>query len=248
MIFETSLLETTGRGKLACATLFSAAGQSTAAAVLILLSIAHTEMITIPRLAAVIGSPGPTNMAVRQRAAPTAPATATPNRIFTIPVLTYASSKAPAYDAGFDDAPLIGMGAWSGQERSGFHPGDFIGILPAAPRHVEAVKPAPVQKAAETAPKRITVSTGVQSARLTHQVQPVYPPLARQARIQGTVRLLAVITAEGRIQSLRAESGHPLLVPAAIDAVQQWRYRPTMLNDQPVEVVTQIQVVFTLTQ
>jgi periplasmic protein TonB len=81
---------------------------------------------------------------------------------------------------------------------------------------------------------------------LIHRVQPDYPPLARQARIQGTVVLRAIISREGRIENLQLVSGHPMLVQAAIDAVRQWRYRPYVLNDQPVEVETQITVNFTL--
>ncbi len=82
---------------------------------------------------------------------------------------------------------------------------------------------------------------------LIHRVQPEYPQLARQARIQGTVVLRAVISREGRIENLQVLSGHPLLAPAALDAVRQWRYRPYFLNDQPLEVETQITVNFTLT-
>jgi periplasmic protein TonB len=81
---------------------------------------------------------------------------------------------------------------------------------------------------------------------LVHRVQPEYPPLARQARIQGTVVLRAIINREGRIENLQLVSGHPMLVQAAMDAVRQWRYRPYVLNDQPLEVETQITVNFTL--
>ena len=81
---------------------------------------------------------------------------------------------------------------------------------------------------------------------LIHRVQPVYPLLARQARIEGTVVLRAIISREGRIENLQVLSGHPVLVPAAIDAVRQWRYQPYILNDQPVEVETQITVKFSL--
>jgi protein TonB len=81
---------------------------------------------------------------------------------------------------------------------------------------------------------------------LIRRVQPEYPALAKQARIQGTVMLRAVIDREGMIQDLQVMSGHPLLVQAAINAVRQWRYRPFYLNDQPVEVETQVTVNFTL--
>jgi protein TonB len=81
---------------------------------------------------------------------------------------------------------------------------------------------------------------------LIRRVQPEYPALAKQARIQGTVVLRAVIDREGTIQDLQVISGHPLLVTAALNAVRQWRYRPFYLNDQPVEVETQVTVNFSL--
>jgi protein TonB len=93
---------------------------------------------------------------------------------------------------------------------------------------------------------RITVGGRIQAAKLISQARPGYPPLARQARVSGTVRLEAVIAKDGTIQNLRAISGHPLLTPAALDAVRTWRYEPTLLNGDPVEVVTQIEVNFTL--
>jgi protein TonB len=77
-------------------------------------------------------------------------------------------------------------------------------------------------------------------------VQPRFPPIAKQARIQGTVQLEAIIAKDGSIQNLHVIKGHPLLAQAAIDAVSQWRYEPTLLNNDPVEVVTLINVVFKL--
>ena len=81
---------------------------------------------------------------------------------------------------------------------------------------------------------------------LIRKVQPAYPVLARSARIQGAVVLQAVISKQGTIENLKVLSGHPILVPAAIDAVKQWRYRPYILNSEPVEVETQIIVNFSL--
>lgn len=95
-------------------------------------------------------------------------------------------------------------------------------------------------------PQRVRVSQGVSEGLLVHQVKPNYPPLARQARIQGSVVLQAVIGKDGSIQNLRLVSGHPMLAPSAIDAVKQWKYRPYFLNGEPVEVDTQITVNFTL--
>lgn len=98
------------------------------------------------------------------------------------------------------------------------------------------------------APRRIRVGGQVQAAKIVDQLRPIYPPLAKQARIQGTVRLEAIISRQGLIENLRVVSGHPLLIQSALDAVRQWRYQPTLLNAEPVEVVTTIDVVFTLSQ
>lgn len=96
------------------------------------------------------------------------------------------------------------------------------------------------------APQRVRISQGVSAGLLVHKVQPVYPREARQDRIQGTVVLRAVINKEGRIQDLQLISGPKELAPAAIGAVQQWRYRPYLLMGNPVEVDTEILVNFQL--
>jgi len=95
-------------------------------------------------------------------------------------------------------------------------------------------------------PQRVRVSQGVSQGLLVKRIQPNYPPLARQARIQGQVILQAEISKDGSIQNLRLISGHPMLAPAAIEAVKQWKYKPYLLNGEPVEVETQVQVNFTL--
>jgi protein TonB len=111
--------------------------------------------------------------------------------------------------------------------------------LPAAP--VQPPEPAP------PTPQRIEVSTEVQQGKLLVAIPPEYPPLARQARIQGTVRLEAVVATDGTLSQLNVLDGHPLLISAAIEAVTKWRYRPTLLNGTPVEVHTRIDVTFRLT-
>ena len=86
----------------------------------------------------------------------------------------------------------------------------------------------------------------VQALNLLVKVNPGYPPLAKQAGVEGTVGLLATIAPDGAVKQLEAQSGHPLLIPAAMEAVKQWVYKPTLLNGQPVEVSTRIDVNFTL--
>ena len=113
--------------------------------------------------------------------------------------------------------------------------GLMVGSAPAAP---------PPPKAAT--PSRIKQGGNVTAASLINQTRPLYPPLARQARIQGNVVLHAIIDKDGKVAQLEVISGHPLLVQAALDAVKQWRYKPTLLNGDPVEVDTTITVTFTM--
>jgi periplasmic protein TonB len=120
--------------------------------------------------------------------------------------------------------------------------GGIIGGVPSA----APPPPPPAEKPKPATPQRIRVGGNVAEAKIINRVQPVYPPLAKQARVSGTVRLNAVISRDGSIQDLQVVSGHPLLVQAALQAVRQWRYSPTLLNGEPVEVVTVIDVNFTL--
>jgi protein TonB len=80
------------------------------------------------------------------------------------------------------------------------------------------------------------------------KVTPAYPAIAKEARIQGTVRFNVLIDREGAVKDVQLIMGHPLLTPAAEDAVRQWKYKPTLLNGGPVEVVTQVDINFTLSQ
>jgi protein TonB len=98
----------------------------------------------------------------------------------------------------------------------------------------------------KVAVQRIRVSSGVTQGMVVKRVEPAYPAIAKTARVQGTVILAAVIGKDGTIQNLHVVSGHPLLQGAAMDAVKQWRYKPYILNGEPVEVDTQVEVHFTL--
>jgi TonB family protein len=92
----------------------------------------------------------------------------------------------------------------------------------------------------------IYVPPGVQQERLIHNVRPVYPELAKQAHIQGTVRLAALIDENGIVERLRLISGHPFLVKATFDAVKQWQYRPATYHGVPVAIVSIVDVSFSL--
>jgi len=95
-------------------------------------------------------------------------------------------------------------------------------------------------------PKKVNISAGVAQGMLLQKTMPVYPPIAKAARVSGTVVLQATITKSGTIEGLKVMSGPPMLVQAAIDAVKTWRYRPYLLNNDPVEVDTTVNVIFTL--
>lgn len=126
-------------------------------------------------------------------------------------------------------------------------PGGVIGgIIGGVPNAPPPPPPPPKKEEKPKTPERIRVGGNVQAANLVKKVTPVYPPLAKQARVQGQVRFTAIIGKDGTIQNLQLIGGHPLLVPAAQEAVKQWVYRPTLLNGEPVEVITQIDVNFTL--
>jgi protein TonB len=137
------------------------------------------------------------------------------------------------------------VGGVAGGVAGGTPGGVLGGIIGAVPT---AVLPPPPPPKKEVTPQRIRVGGNVQQAKLVRQPHPVYPPLAKQARIQGVVKLSAIIAKDGTIQHLEVISGHPLLIPSALEAVKQWVYQPTLLNGEPVEVVTQIDVNFTLSQ
>ncbi|PYV38369.1 MAG: energy transducer TonB, partial [Acidobacteria bacterium] len=123
--------------------------------------------------------------------------------------------------------------------------GILNGMLGAPPNPLAPPAP-PLPSHATHTIHPVRIGGGVQQASLIRQVRPQYPPLAKQARIQGAVVLEAVISKQGTIVNLKVISGHPWLILAALDAVRHWKYKPTLLNDEPVEVVTNITVNFSL--
>jgi len=127
---------------------------------------------------------------------------------------------------------------------AGFIPGEIR--VTEIERTPPPVEPPHTAQAVQQEKRPVKFSEGVQEAQLISRIEPQYPVIAKQTRTEGTVRLHAIISREGRITSLDVISGHPFLVKAALDAVRQWRYRPTLLNGEPVEVETSITVIFRL--
>jgi len=139
--------------------------------------------------------------------------------------------------------PMPGAGGVVGGVPGGIPGGQLGGVIGGI---IGSANAAFVPKLPTAMPQRVRISQGVTNGLLLRKVQPPYPALAKSARIQGDVVLKAIIDREGNIQDLQLVSGHPMLVPSAIDAVRQWKYKPYLLNGQPVEVETTITVIFTL--
>ncbi len=165
------------------------------------------------------------------------------------------TSQAPIYQpknipdkvAPITDPPdvIAAQTAPSGGGRGEGDPNGIIDLIAPSERSA-AVPKAPEWSAAKAKRPPIDVPPAVQEARLVRRVEPKYPPLPKSAGIEGKVVLRAVIAKDGTIQSLEIVSGHPLFIDAARDAIAQWRYQPTLLHGEPVEVETVITVVFTL--
>ena len=165
-------------------------------------------------------------------------------RVFRNPLA--APTRVPDRIVMAAEAPAVPMLEWPGNpgalQGSTAIPGLLLNGISQPPPKPPA--PKPEKPSAPREPVR--VSSGVQQANLIDAPKPVYPQLAKAARVQGTIKLQAVIAIDGSIKNLRVISGPPLLANAALDAVRRWQYKPTMLNGSPVEVITEIDVNFTL--
>jgi protein TonB len=158
---------------------------------------------------------------------------------YRLPTLTFArSSGAPAPEGAYIDAPPLAVAGSSTEAVAPLISQSRSLPPPPPPVVAEKVQSKPIQQ--------MHVGGDIQAAKILTRVIPAYPAMARQARISGTVRLLGVIAKDGTVQKLQVLSGHPYLVRAAVDAVRQWVYRPTVLDGEPVEVIAPIDVIFTL--
>ena len=142
--------------------------------------------------------------------------------------------------------PVVTTGGVVGGVPGGIPGGQLGGVIGGIISASSSLAAAPTLPKPVPAVQRIRISQGVTQGLLIFRVEPTYPPLAQQARIQGVVVMTALIDKGGNVQRLQVVSGHPLLAPAAIEAVKQWRYKPFVLNGQPLEVETTVTVNFHL--
>jgi periplasmic protein TonB len=244
-MFEDSLIESGGKlkSKRGATTFFSFVLQMILLGILILIPLIYTEALPKQQLMTFLVAPPPPPP-------PPPPPAAAPVKVVkqVISEITNGQLRTPTkipekvqmIKEEEAPPPTTGIAGVVGGVPGGVPGGQMGGVIGG----IISSTPVAVPKVAT--PQRVRVSQGVSQGLLVHQVKPAYPPLARQARIQGAVVLQAVISKDGSIQGLRVVSGHPMLTPAAMDAVKQWRYKPYFLNGEPVEVETQITVNFTL--
>jgi periplasmic protein TonB len=210
-------------------------------AVLTLIPLIYTQVLPSAQLRSVSAAPAPPRAQVQKTQLKLRPRVFASNERWLFAPRVIPKQVNSAQDLAA--APDIGVAdGVPGATGTGGGTGSFSEAAPVAP----PPPPPPVIKKIPPAP--VHVSSGIIESNLIHRVQPTYPALARSARVQGMVEFTAVISKQGAIENLQLVRGHPLLVTAAREAILQWRYRPTMLNGEPVEVITNILVNFTLSQ
>jgi periplasmic protein TonB len=248
-LFEDSLLEASGgqRKRRTLATLFSIVLQCLLLGVLILIPLWFTDVLPKQQLLTFIEAPPPPP--------PPPPAAPAPTAVRVVKVTSEIANgqlrtpgRIPAKVQMIkeDDAPppTSITGGVMGGVPGGISGGQLGGVIGGIISSTSSV--AAVPNLTKATPQRIRISQGVSKGLLVYRIEPTYPPVARLARIQGIVVLTAVIDKDGNIQNLQVVTGHPMLAPAAIDAVKQWRYKPFLLNGQPVGIETTVTVVFSL--
>ncbi len=240
-MFESVALENPRITRRKWTTAVSFALQTTGLALLVLAPIRYTQAVA-PKFAESIVAPvGITNIDTetqpqhQQATGPTVPSQFHGGRLVFDGIPTNVHRIVDVANAQPVDSGYEGVFSGTGVENN-----SAIDILLNGMKPRTAVGPPP-----NTHTKPYPISH-LDEGMLIRRVQPVYPALAKQTRTEGKVLLAAVVDTQGRITNLRALSGHPFLIPAAIEAVQQWRYRPYILNGQAVEVETQITVNFIL--
>jgi protein TonB len=243
-MFADSLLDShwAGRSRRGWATLASFAFEGIALALLLLLPLLYTQaVLPLRKSPEIIVPPSAAEPAPEGR-------TSVPQGVTIIhqehPGGLHAPQRIPLQtntdpDTGPPAVPLAmgnSEGGGCGRACQGvpYSTGNSAAVIP----------PPPPQEPPVRKPRTSVMMEG----SLIHRVEPIYPPPAKAMRIQGTVVLAAIVGREGAIEKLKALSGHPLLVQAALDAVRQWRYRPYVLNGEPLEVETRITVNFVLSR
>jgi protein TonB len=248
-MFEDSMIESQKRfksGRLGAATVLSFALQALVIGLVLLIPLMVTQALPTPKVVTQLIAPPPPPPpppppAASKAATPVEHTEAVkplqPNEIRTPSRIP---RKIEMAQADTQVGPPPSVAGVVGGVKGGVAGGQIGGVLGGVLNSAGTATP----KLA--APKKVRVSQGVAQGLLVHKVMPEYPPIAREAHIQGIVVLQAEISKSGTINDVQVVSGPPQLAPAALEAVRQWRYKPYYLNGQPVEIQTTINVNFTL--
>jgi len=243
-MFEDSLLESSGRlrTKRKWTTVLSLALQCLLIGVMILVPLIYTEALPRQQLMTFLVAPPPPPP-------PPPPPAAMPVRVVKVVQTDILNGQLRTPTKIPEKVAMI-------KEEAAPPPMTTAGVIGGVPGGVPGgslggvmggiIGGTPVAVPKQAIPNRVRVSAGVQQGNLISQVKPTYPAIAKSARIQGAVVLQAEISKQGTIENLRVISGHPMLVQNALDAVKQWRYKPYLLNGEPVPVETTVTVNFTL--
>lgn len=247
-LFEDSLLEASSgqRKRRTCTTLLACVLQCLLVGVLILIPLWFTDVLPKQQLLTFLEAPPPPP--------PPPPAAPAQKAVRVVKVTSDIANgqlrtpgRIPAKVQMIkeDDAtpPTISEGVVGGVP-GGVPGGQIGGVIGGIISSNSSLAAVPTLSKPAAMPRRVRISQGVSRGLLVYRIEPPYPVLAQKAHIQGTVVLTALIDKEGIIQDLQVVSGHPLLAPAAIEAVKHWRYKPFLLNGQPVGVETSVTVNF----
>jgi len=256
-MFEQTFVEGTGKTNKTWTVMVSFVGQIALIAVAVILPLIYTEVLPSTTLSSFLVAPPP------PPPPPPPPAAAPPVKVVKViprqfdagklmapkvipkQVAEIKEEELPPASAGVSGV----VGGVGGGVAGGVAGGVLGGIIGSVPTAAPPPPPPPPPAVKKEAPvQRIKVGGNVQAAMVLKRVQPVYPALAKSARVSGVVHLAAIIAKDGTIQELHSLGGPALLITAAMDAVKQWVYRPTLLNGEPVQVETTIDVNFTLNQ
>jgi protein TonB len=250
VLFEGALLDSSAaqRKRRTWSTLLSFVLQLFLIGLLLLLPLWFTDVLPKEQLVTLLEAPPPPPP-------PPPPAASTPSAAKVVKVTSNIAngrlrtpSRIPSKVQMIkeDEAPLpvATTGGVAGGVPGGIPGGQLDGVIGGIVSSSSSLAAVPRLSQPPPVVQRVRVSQGVTKGLLIYRVEPAYPPLAKQARIQGVVVMTALIDKAGNVQNLQVVSGHPLLAPAAIEAVKQWRYKPFLLNGQPVEVETTVTVNF----
>jgi protein TonB len=255
-MFEQTFVDGVGKTNKSWTVVVSFVGQIALITVAVILPLIYTEVLPSTTLQSFLVAPPPPPPPPPPAAAPPVKVVKVIPRQFdagklmapkSVPkeIATIKEEELPPPSSGVAGV----VGGVSGGVAGGAVGGVLGGIIGGIPSAAPPPPPPPVAAPKkEAAPTRIKVGGNVQGAMILKKTSPIYPQLAKSARVSGVVHLAAIIAKDGTIQELHSLGGPALLIQAAMDAVKTWVYKPTMLNGEPVQVETTIDVNFTLNQ